>query len=128
MMFNKILFPVDFYERCSRTATYVASVVRKFQGELTLLHAFDLHDAFGYGAASSTVIDLPFKYTTAELGKLGVRRLSAGAGIPQVLWNHAARLARAFLDTGDSQPIVEDYMAHAKLQELFAGRLPNYLS
>jgi nucleotide-binding universal stress UspA family protein len=54
-MFNNILFPVDFSERCSRTATYVASVVRKFHGELTLLHAFDLHDAFGYGAASSTV-------------------------------------------------------------------------
>jgi 2-methylisocitrate lyase-like PEP mutase family enzyme len=64
----------------------------------------------------------------AELGKLGVRRLSAGSGIPQVLWNHAAKLARAFLDTGESQPMAEDYMAHAKLQELFAGRWPNYLS
>ena len=61
------------------------------------------------------------------LGKLGVRRLSAGSGIPQVLWHHAAELARTFLETGDSKPLSEGYMAHAKLQELFAGRWPYYL-
>lgn len=30
----------------------------------------------------------------AELKKLGVRRLSSGSGIPQIVWNHVARLAK----------------------------------
>ena len=58
----------------------------------------------------------------AELGKLGVRRLSAGSGIPQIIWNHVARLAKAFLETGASHPMSQDYMAHADLQALFAAK------
>ena len=58
----------------------------------------------------------------AELGALGVRRLSAGSGIPQVLWAHAEKLARAFLETGRSEPMSEGAMSYAQLQELFAGR------
>ena len=50
------------------------------------------------------------------LGELGVRRLSAGSGIPQVRWQHAAELARHFLKIGDSKPMSEGYMAHGKLQ------------
>jgi len=61
------------------------------------------------------------------LGELGVRRLSAGPGIPQVLWQHAAELARHFLETGDSKAMSKGYMAHGKLQQLFAGRWPHYL-
>ncbi len=56
----------------------------------------------------------------AELKKLGVRRLSSGSGIPQIIWNHFARLAKAFLETGSSEPMAKDYMAHADLQGLFA--------
>jgi 2-methylisocitrate lyase-like PEP mutase family enzyme len=56
----------------------------------------------------------------AELKKLGVRRLSSGSGIPQIIWNHFARLAKAFLETGASEPMSQDYMAHAELQGLFA--------
>jgi 2-methylisocitrate lyase-like PEP mutase family enzyme len=56
----------------------------------------------------------------AELKRLGVRRLSSGSGIPQVIWNHFARLAKAFLETGSSGPMSQDYMAHADLQGLFA--------
>jgi nucleotide-binding universal stress UspA family protein len=52
--FRKILFPVDFSERCLQSAAYVTDIARKFQSELILLHAFDLHDPFGYGAMSST--------------------------------------------------------------------------
>ncbi len=56
----------------------------------------------------------------AELKKLGVRRLSSGSGIPQVIWNRVARLAKTFLETGASEPMSEDYMSHADLQALFA--------
>jgi 2-methylisocitrate lyase-like PEP mutase family enzyme len=56
----------------------------------------------------------------AELKKLGVRRLSSGAGIAQIIWKHFARLSKAFLETGSSEPMSKDYMAHAELQGLFA--------
>ena len=55
-----------------------------------------------------------------ELSKLGVRRLSSGTAIPQVLWNHAAELAKNFLETGDSRLVSKDGMAYSKLQDLFA--------
>jgi len=64
----------------------------------------------------------------AELGPLGVSRLSAGSGIPQVLWKHAAEMARDFVQTGNSTPMAENLMPHAKLQELFHGRWPNFLA
>lgn len=57
----------------------------------------------------------------AELGRLGVRRLSAGSGIPQMLWGHAERLARDFLDTGRSESMAEGAMPYPQLQALFAG-------
>jgi 2-methylisocitrate lyase-like PEP mutase family enzyme len=53
------------------------------------------------------------------LKKLGVRRVSSGSGIPQIIWNHVARLAKDFLETGASEPMSQDYMAHADLQRLF---------
>jgi 2-methylisocitrate lyase-like PEP mutase family enzyme len=56
----------------------------------------------------------------AELKQLGVRRLSSGSGIPQILWNHVAWLAKEFLETGASEPMSVDYMAHGELQGLFA--------
>ena len=58
----------------------------------------------------------------AELGKLGVRRLSAGSGISQVLWGTAERLARDFLKSGRSEPLEEDSMPYAQLQGLFPGK------
>jgi hypothetical protein len=48
--------------------------------------------------------------------------LSSGSGIPQVIWNHAARLAKAFIERGESGPMAADYMAHSELQGLFAER------
>jgi 2-methylisocitrate lyase-like PEP mutase family enzyme len=58
----------------------------------------------------------------AELGKLGVRRLSAGSGISQVLWAKAATLARDFLEGGRSEPLSEASMPYPQLQELFPGK------
>ena len=54
-----------------------------------------------------------------ELSKLGVRRLSSGQTISQVLWNHAAELAKKFLETGDSRIVSKNGMAYSKLQGLF---------
>ncbi|BBU31369.1 hypothetical protein BTHE68_51030 [Burkholderia sp. THE68] len=51
---------------------------------------------------------------SAELQKLGVVRLSSGSGIPQVIWNHAVRLAKAFVEKGESGPMAADYMAHGE--------------
>jgi 2-methylisocitrate lyase-like PEP mutase family enzyme len=53
------------------------------------------------------------------LAKLGVRRLSAGGAISQVIWKHASELAKRFLQTGDSEVVVSDGMSYSKLQDLF---------
>jgi len=60
--------------------------------------------------------DLP---SANELSKLGVRRLSSGQTIPQVLWNHSAELAKKFLETGDSRVVTNSGMGYSKLQSLF---------
>ncbi|HEX4228928.1 MAG TPA: universal stress protein [Bryobacteraceae bacterium] len=39
--FRRILFPVDFSERCLQTAPYVAWIARRFGSQITLLHAMD---------------------------------------------------------------------------------------
>ncbi len=54
-----------------------------------------------------------------ELTKLGVRRLSAGAAISQVIWNHAFDLAKGFLQSGDSHVVVTNGMPYSKLQGMF---------
>ncbi|MEJ0001064.1 MAG: hypothetical protein WDO13_19030 [Verrucomicrobiota bacterium] len=54
-----------------------------------------------------------------ELTKLGVRRLSSGQTISQVIWNHASELAKKFLETGDSRVVTQDGMAYSALQGLF---------
>lgn len=54
-----------------------------------------------------------------ELGKLGVRRLSAGSAIVQTVWGKTEEMARDFLATGDSDKVNEKYMPHPQLQALF---------
>lgn len=53
------------------------------------------------------------------LAKLGVRRLSAGGAISQVIWNRASELAKRFLQTGDSEIVVNEGLPYSKLQDLF---------
>ena len=67
------------------------------------------------------VMAWPSLSDASALAQLGVRRLSAGSGIPQVLWGHAARLAQDFLETGSSTPMGRDAMSYAHLQALFVG-------
>jgi 2-methylisocitrate lyase-like PEP mutase family enzyme len=58
----------------------------------------------------------------ADLGPLGVKRLSAGSGICQALWGRAAGLAKAFLDEGASGPLGEGAMAYPEINALFQDR------
>jgi 2-methylisocitrate lyase-like PEP mutase family enzyme len=48
------------------------------------------------------VPDLP---DAKELKKLGVRRLSSGTAIPQMIWSRVAELAKGFLSKGESKPL-----------------------
>ncbi len=54
------------------------------------------------------------------LAQLGVRRLSAGSGISQVLWQHLSQLSQRFLAEGDSALLASDSMGYGQLQALFA--------
>ena len=60
--------------------------------------------------------DLP---PASDLSLLSVKRLSSGAAIPRVLWNHAIELAKNFLQTGDSNVVTKDRFPSSKLQALF---------
>lgn len=57
----------------------------------------------------------------AELASLGVRRLSAGSSMSQVLWQHLSVLAQRFLTEGDSAVSGEASMNYGQLQALFTG-------
>lgn len=57
----------------------------------------------------------------AALSKLGVRRLSAGSAIPQLVWGQAERAARDFLETGHSDSLSADAKPFAEVQRLFVA-------
>ena len=61
------------------------------------------------------VPDLP---DAKELKKLGVRRLSSGTAIPQMIWSRVTELAKGFLSKGESKPLFQNSMPYSKLQEL----------
>ena len=67
------------------------------------------------------VMAWPGQSGTDALAKIGVRRLSAGSAIPQVLWAHAEELAKEFLAHGRSEPLYKTYKPHQALQALFTG-------
>jgi 2-methylisocitrate lyase-like PEP mutase family enzyme len=57
-----------------------------------------------------------------ELAGLGVRRLSAGSSISQVVYGRISSLATDFLATGASAPLMERSFNYAALNALFAPR------
>jgi 2-methylisocitrate lyase-like PEP mutase family enzyme len=67
------------------------------------------------------VMAWPGQSPADALGKLGVRRLSAGSAISQVLWAHAEALAKEFLALGRSEPLYKTYTPHQAMQALFIG-------
>lgn len=58
----------------------------------------------------------------ARLVELGVKRLSAGSGISQIVWATAEKHAKDFLRDGQSHPFTIR-MPYPTLQELFAAKL-----
>ncbi len=58
----------------------------------------------------------------AALAAWGVRRLSAGSGIQEVMLGRTAALARGFLRSGVSAPLAEGAMAYRDINALMAGR------
>ena len=57
--FQKILFPVDMSDSCTAAASFVETMARKFQAELTLLHVLEMPpgyvtDWYGYMALVDT--------------------------------------------------------------------------
>jgi 2-methylisocitrate lyase-like PEP mutase family enzyme len=68
------------------------------------------------------VMSVPELPNAMELAKLGVRRLSAGSAIAQVLWLKAQTLAQEFLKSGRSEPLLDGAMPYPQLQELFAQK------
>lgn len=65
------------------------------------------------------VMDWPGVPTAEVLQQLGVRRLSAGSGIPQALWAVAASMGKDFLATGNGGPLIAQAMPYGDLQALF---------
>ncbi len=55
-----------------------------------------------------------------SLGNLGVKRLSAGTGVAQAVWNTAAKVAEEFLSEGNSAVFGKDSVPIGKLQGLFS--------
>jgi 2-methylisocitrate lyase-like PEP mutase family enzyme len=58
---------------------------------------------------------------TDDLSKLGGRRLSAGSGISQTVWQRIGKPTEAFLATGDSERFTKDFMSYGELQKLFVN-------
>ena len=58
----------------------------------------------------------------AELVHLGVRRLSAGSGIPEVMYGRTAGLAADFLRDGVSAPLADGAMPYRDINTLMAAR------
>ena len=59
---------------------------------------------------------------TAELTQLGVRRLSAGSGLPEVMYGRTAKLAADFLRDGVSAPLADGAMPYRDINALMASR------
>lgn len=67
------------------------------------------------------VMAVPGLADAEVLGKLGVKRLSAGGGISQVVLGKAKMLAHDFLQSGRSDTLSENALPYAEIQGLFAG-------
>jgi 2-methylisocitrate lyase-like PEP mutase family enzyme len=67
------------------------------------------------------VMAVPGLADAATLGKQGVRRLSAGSGISQVVLGKAKRIAQDFLKNGHSEAFDDEPLPYSEIQHLFAG-------
>ena len=83
----------------------------------------DIREIASSAGLPLNVLAWPGLPPASELAALGVRRLSTGSGIAQVLWGRASAVARAFLREGRSEPLADGAMSYAEMNALFAPRL-----
>jgi 2-methylisocitrate lyase-like PEP mutase family enzyme len=85
------------------------------------LAAADQISAVSKGTALPlNVMAVPGLPPAKALAALGVRRLSAGSVLSQMVWQRFAELAGSFLASGDSLLLSKDAMEYGRLQSLFA--------
>jgi nucleotide-binding universal stress UspA family protein len=66
MRLKRILFPIDFSQRCSEFGAYVAGVVKRFDAEVTLLHVVDAVPLAYYGMDPTMSMASPYAEATLE--------------------------------------------------------------
>ncbi|XUW90653.1 isocitrate lyase/phosphoenolpyruvate mutase family protein [Burkholderia sp. M6-3] len=71
--------------------------------------------------APLNVMVVPGLADAKTLGQLGVRRLSAGGAVAQIVFDDARTLVKRFLEDGSSEPLGKG-MAYAEIQSLFAQK------
>lgn len=84
-----------------------------------LVQSSDIETIVGATRLPLNVMAVPRLADAATLGKLGVRRLSAGSGISQVVLGKAKTLAQDFLDNGRSEALDNNPLPYSEIQNLF---------
>lgn len=64
--FKRILFPMDFSQRCSEAGDHIAALVKHFKAELTLLHVIDAAPLGYYGMDPAMSIAAAYAQMMAE--------------------------------------------------------------
>jgi 2-methylisocitrate lyase-like PEP mutase family enzyme len=80
----------------------------------------DIEAIVGATRLPLNVMALPGLPDAATLGKLGVRRLSAGSAIAQVLLGRAKAMTQDFLAHGRSEALDDQPLPYGEIQQLFA--------
>jgi 2-methylisocitrate lyase-like PEP mutase family enzyme len=84
-----------------------------------LVHPADIEKVVASIRLPLNVMAVPGLADAATLGKLGVRRLSAGGGISQVILGKAKALAQQFLEGGRSEALDDNPLPYSEIQQLF---------
>ncbi|RKP47828.1 isocitrate lyase/PEP mutase family protein [Pararobbsia silviterrae] len=79
----------------------------------------DIMKIVGAISVPLNVMALPGLADAETLGRLGVRRLSAGGAISQVVFGTVQELAKNFLQSGRSDAIVANALPYSTIQRLF---------
>ncbi|WP_109477057.1 isocitrate lyase/phosphoenolpyruvate mutase family protein [Paraburkholderia sp. C35] len=84
-----------------------------------LANPSDIEEVVGAIQLPLNVMAVPGLADAEALGKLGVKRLSAGGGLSQVVLGKAKMLAQDFLQTGRSDTLNENPLPYGEIQKLF---------
>src|SRR5690349_2482111 len=95
--FKRILFPVDFSERCRAAAPFVKMMVQRCNAELTVLHVIELPVSVYTTIGYETMLDLPL-----------VRRAAR---------EHVEAFARAELEGAPVRTVVNEGRPAARIVE-----------